>query len=828
LKRSLRTIFLGKYSLLFLAFLFFGLSFVYNKLYTDRSSIAREVKLAEDYIDKQQRDFANFLQDTALLHRLVTEQETLEQFNRVANKSYATFLYTATDYGTVHMRFWSDQQAVPPNQLFAMADGDYFEHLSNGYYVISKRTFSLKTLTDKVMAFAMVPIRSQYFIETDYLPHEFAYSSTAEKRVLISDTITAFPVKSAAGKPYFYLDKKFTGAVPYNSKLTIFLKLAAILFLCLFLHLFTEAIYRRHGAWRAIGFHAGIIVVLRVASYFYPSWLNLRQFELFDPAIYGSNIIQRSLGDLLINAILFCWIVLYAWSKMRHVSNPAERFSKPVKIAAGLVSLCVLILSTFVLASVIRSIVADSKISFDVTDFGSLTRYTVFGFVVLACLSLAYYYCTQLLFRLIFPLFEGRTYLIYFAISAAGLIYLTARTGDPKVLFYLPVLIWLLIYTWLVNRQGLIFNRIRINIAGILFWIFVFSASISIIMLAENKQAEWERRKNFAEKLVVQTDPASERLLNIAMQYLDNDFLSANFHRFQDPVANKIIRDSILTVNYSGYLNKYDTRLYVYDSNRQAVNNEDPTPYDDFNTLLKVQSHQVNTNLPDLFYYETSFDKFIYITERQILDSGGSRIGSLFILSNPKKFSSDAIFPELFKKYKQNDPESSPIYSSAVYTNLRLVSPTNTYPFSTWIKPEQVPRQDQVFEKRVNGDYIELWHRAGSGDKVVVIARKRGTVIETITLFSYIFCSFLFLVAIVQFISLLLSTVIAGRGFKKFLQFNIRTQVHTTIIFVSVFSFAIIGISTISFFIGRSERNNIDKLSRTMKIMVGEMQKGFV
>jgi Signal transduction histidine kinase involved in nitrogen fixation and metabolism regulation len=54
---------------------------------------------------------------------------------------------------------------------------------------------------------------------------------------------------------------------------------------------------------------------------------------------------------------------------------------------------------------------------------------------------------------------------------------------------------------------------------------------------------------------------------------------------------------------------------------------------------------------------------------------------------------------------------------------------------------------------------------------------------------------------------------------------NIRTQVHSTIIFVSVLSFTIIGIATISFFIVRYNRNNSEKLSRTMRIMVSEMQE---
>ena len=149
-----------------------------------------------------------------------------------------------------------------------------------------------------------------------------------------------------------------------------------------------------------------------------------------------------------------------------------------------------------------------------------LNFFTVVGFVVLACLSLSYYYFSQLLFRLIFPLFANRKYIIYFAIGFAGLLYLTSRSGNPEVLFYLPVLIWLLVYTWLINRQGLIFSKLRINIASILSWIFVFSVSIASIMLSEIQKAEWEKRKRIAEKLAVQTDPSSERLIAPQLRHL--------------------------------------------------------------------------------------------------------------------------------------------------------------------------------------------------------------------------------------------------------------------------------------------------------------------
>ncbi len=529
---------------------------------------------------------------------------------------------------------------------------------------------------------------------------------------------------------------------------------------------------------------------------------------------------QRSLGDLFVNVVLFGWIVLFAWSKLQYQKVFYFKGSEKRKWLIATLSLCFLIGATFLLASVVRSLVADSKISFDVTDFFSLNSYTVAGFFILASLSLSYYFLSQLLFRMIFPLFSGREYLVYFTIGIIGLVYLSFLAGPLDVIFYLPVLIWLFCYTWLINQKGVYIKNIRISAVGILSWLFIFSVSIAAIMLSQNKKVEWEKRKSIAEKLAIQTDPSSEMLMSIAIKYLDNDFLSNNFYRFKDKRNGDYFRDSIITGNYSGFLNKYDTRLYVFDSSNIGLDNEDPITYEALNVIFSVQSKP--TTNPDLYYYETAFDKFNYIIRREVTDSLNRKLGSFFIVSNLKNFSREALFPELFKQSKGVDPENSPIYSNAVYTKNRLISPLGNYPFATWLKNEELPTQE--FSLKQNGDFDELWYRA-SKDKVVVIARKRETAIEAITLFSYIFCAFLFLVAIVKVIIYVLQKGYKWEGVKKLLQLNIRSQVHSTIIFISIFSFLIIGAATISFFISRNKQSNSEKLSRTMKIMVNEMEK---
>ncbi len=807
-----------KYALLVVAIILFILSLIFNKLYTNDSSVKREVNRVEQYLSQQFNDFAGFLKDSILVRKLITKKESLNEFSKVSGKPYGIFLYSVDDFGRATMKFWSKQIIVPTNELLSAKNGEYFQKLSNGWYYIIKQ--SLKSGNDKLFSFAMIPVRSKFFIETEYLPETFLYDKVADERVRISEKPTEFQITSPKGESLFYFDKKASGAVPYNSNFTIILRFGALFLLLIFIQVFVESISRTKGIWNAIGTLSVLLILLRLILYLFPSLLNLRQFEFFSPLIYGSNLVQRSLGDLFINVIFFGWIILYAWSKLQDTKEYPLSINLKLKRVIGILALLLLVVSTFTLASLIRSLVADSKISFDVTNFFSLNRYTLAGFFILASLSLSFYYLSKLLFRLIFPLIEGREYQIYFAISIVGLIYLTIRSGSKDVLFYLPVLIWLLVYTWLINRNGVLFKKLRINIAGMLSWIFIFSVSIAAIMLSQNKKVEWEKRKSIAEKLAIQTDPSSEMLMSIAIKYLDNDFLKENFDRFKDSKQSSVFRDSIITGNYSGFLNKYDTRLYVFDSTDNPLDNEDLTSYESLNVIFTVQSKPTTT--PDLYYYETAFDKFNYIIRRNVVNDDNEKLGTFFIVSNLKSFSRDALFPELFRQNKGTDPENSPIYSNAVYINNRLISPVGNYPFATVLNESEIPKEE--FKLKTNGDFDELWYKA-SKDKVVVIARKRETGIETITLFSYIFCAFLFLVALVQGIIYLVKTGYNWKGFRKLFQLNIRSQVHTTIIFISIFSFLVIGIATISFFISRNRQSNSEKLSRTMKIMVNEMEK---
>ncbi len=806
-------------SILYFAGGLFLLSFIISWFFTILPSVQNHQEQLEDYVHKQEKELRNLLADTSLLFKLSSGSESLQEFQSIRNQKFGFFIYGTNDTGTNELIFWNKQSILPPEINAAAAGNAYLVEMANGSFVVVQKSFSILG-SKNFTAVGLIPVLNKYYLETDYLETKFIHDDAAHTEVVIERTVTENAVKSLNGQPLFYLKEVANINKGAPNALGIILRLGALLFFLLYLHLTAEKIVRTSRAMHGILFLVAGLLICRMILYLVPGLFSLRQFELFDPLIYASNQVNRSLGDLLINILLLCWIVLFSWQNLGPLKKIPSYLHGNRIYVAGAFAVFILIFSTFQAANLVRGLVTNSKISFHVTDFFSLDIYTVVGFIVLALLALTYYYFTRILYRFIFPVFKGKQVYIYFFIALVGLVFLTFRSGNDIVLFHLPVLVWLVIYTLFLSQETSIINRFNATVAGMLFWIFIFSISVAVIILQGNRENELRTRKGIAEKYDQLTDPSSEPTISIAITYLDNRFFQSNFDRFRNERENRLIRDSVIGSLFPGYTNRYDTKLFVYDSLNNGINNDEGSTYAELNTIFTVQSR--TTGIPDMHYHETSFDQFTYITRRIIRDTT-EFVGTVFILSTPKQYGGTyALYPELFRQIGRNDPENSPLYSHAIYNDRLLITSSSKYPFQITIDQSQVPLSE--FEQRENADFDELWYKA-STKKLIVIVKKKDSLLESITLFSYLFCAFLIMVGFIQVMALVVRMAGSSGSLIPFFQFTIRSQIHGTVIFISVISFLIIGAATISFFISRYNRNNIEKLSRTAGIMVQQMSK---
>jgi len=807
-----RQLFKNSYLLILAAWLI-TFSFIIDNYWSGNSSIGGVQKLIEQQIQKQERDFEKLLKDTAFTRQMDNETFVEPALQQLAQKPYFIYRYFVNDIGLHRITFWNTQTVLPTEEVITAQDSTGFVKLDNGYYAWNRK------VTTKSINIALIPVKWNYFVTNKYLENKFTAGKEIERNFDIADKPTDASVKSIAGNTLFFLVEKSGLSIPKNNLVAVWLRIFAAIFVLFFIHLLAVKIAASKGLSKALLFLLPIVLLLRILSYYLPIPLNFRQFELFDPSIYGSTVILRSLGDLLINSILFTWITLFIHSQVYEKEVRllvAKTWFKWVLLA--LVSIVLLII-TFTAGSIISSMVADSQISFDVINFFTLNMYSVTGFIVLCCIAIGYFLLSQILLQLINTYFSKNFAGLYLAIAVGGLIYLSIRLSISNAGFELAILAWLIIYVLLLSRTYLALSVGRINSSMLIFWLFFFSLTITGIIVLENSQKEMSNRKHYAEILSTKADPASETLLNSLLTDFRNDYLAANFYRFESDSSNHFFKDSLVSGNFSGYTNNYDTKIFTFDANENPLFNKEAAGFNELNAVLKTQAKP--TNIPELFYYDESYDRFGYISRKTVTSDTGDILGYVFVLANPKKYKTDALNLELFSRGKNNAIENSPVYAFAVYNKLKLVNSHNDYAFATALTTQGLPTEEyKIIDK--NG-YDELWYKAGP-QKVVIIAMKNNLWLELITLFSYLFCAFLIVAGIFWLVNISVRARFNRIKLKDYWQFSIRSQIHGTVIFISVLSFLVIGIATILFFVNRYQNSNREKLSRVIHVMENEVR----
>ena len=800
----------------------FTLSFVISNYWSYTSSAGGVSRSVQSYINAREKEVDALVADRQLLARLYSGDYTEEDLKNASNRPYFFFLYPSFATDASKPVFWSTDIVIPSSEVLTGHYGSGFTDLSNGHYVSVKREIIFADGHTAVVI-ALIPVQWNYYLKINS-PQEntFVGDPGIERNYEISLASGDYPIRSyQTHAPLFYLEKRPHTVSFQHSWWTVFIRALCILFVLFFLHTLALWIARRWGRVWAILSLTTVVLLLRWVTYVLPMPFDFRQFDVFDPGIYSSGPILRSLGDLLINTLLFFWLVVFAMDHLSYsVSGYILRNDKLRWAAAGLIAL-VILLGTYLSGNIIRSLVADSQISFNVTSFFSILNiYSLYGFICFCGVALGYFFSVQIMYRYYVVLTGERKDMQFLIMTVLGLVLLSLRMFGHLVSYELMLLVWLLLFMVLLGNARRWHMAENLGTGNIIFWLFFFSASIALLIIRENNTKESGERRAFAGRLSLQADPTGEAVLDIALNNFNSSFLYQNFARLESPDSSKFFKDSLINENFSSYRNKYNTRVYVFDVFEKPLNNPDSTSYTTLNNMYTLES--IPTGIKDLEYHREAFDKFTYIARRVVEDSiKRSRQGYVFVLASPKQFESEAFYPELTNT-SADEPFNGPGYAWAIYDKQELIKNHNDYAFAIHLQDKDLPVGDNVIRVR-NGNQ-ELWYK--TGDKVIVVVRNANYFIEGVTLFAYLFCIFLLLAGMMQTAGLLIRARFRWSNIRELWQVNIRTQVHTTITFISLFSFVIIGISLYHFFTDRYTQNNRDKLSKTIQIMVSEVQGG--
>ena len=805
-----KAIFKHGYLLIIAAWLF-TISFVLTNYLTYDSSPAKAKDKLEAKIIATENRVQKLVSDTALLQNLLCDTATDKKLT-IIHEPFGLYLYKLNDMGNPVLSYWnSNTYTISPEELL-QKDDYYYAVNQNGKQEIIKQSLTLKG--KKVILMAVIPIEWKYFIDNKYLHNEFDGFPELSERYEISNDRGAIPIANSKKDVLFKINQKQGHIYAAYDLVTIFLRLVFVLMLIMFTNRVANDLAAKHGIKIATILFVLLIVLFRAGTYFYPFPFDYSRLGLFDPSVYASNFLHPSLGHLFINSFLLFWIVsFWKFNSLRYV---ASSFYKKYQIARY-ANIVLLLFIAFGMTNIVSTMVLDSKISFDVTHFFSLNYFSVISFVTLAFLGITFYHLSHILLRPVFRL-HTPLYLQLIVTAIVGLLYSSSSINTNSSL-NVWVLIWVVIYLFIINKSK---RDIVLSIQKsplFLFWIMFFALSITLLISWQNQSVSLAQRKKLAERLVLQSVTNGESVLSIAVSNINTKILEDNYQRLLTDKSNKDIKDSILNENFTGYLNRFETNIYTFNQFYQPLFNEDTVyNYASLNAIISLRGKQ--TDIPNLYSWENSPDQLSYIYSLAIGDPG-KPYGYMFLVIRPKMYKSEALYPVLFSQPGEEESfNEQSQFAEALYVNGMLATKYNDYDFPLRIEKAKILPYDYV--KKTNSGTEELWYNGGNG-KMAVVAQANNRFLEVLTLFAYLFLTFLVVIGAFHLGDFLLKVKIRSLTLRNAFRLTMQAQILATVISISIFSFIVIGTATILYFTNRFNETNQKRLSTSIGIIANEV-----
>lgn len=764
----------------------------------------RMVKAISKTLSKQEAGFSQFLKDRTTIHRIFTDSLSEKEVLRLTALPYYIYAYEGDA-----LVFWNTNTVL---EGCLPATGPQGELLINEKGVFIKRCVQPPGMQAQQKLVVLFPVFIRYPFDNNYLRSYFVAGEhiPASAEVFRVPTAGSVAVRDAEGKAAFYIRFQEDAAqrwMPDNWM--VGLLLAALLVTIAWLQLLTVNINRKRSKLSAVALTIIGIIFLRWLTYQFGLPFNLQSLPIFSPQLYATSAFLPSLGDLLINALCAIWIIglLLRYTPFRIFER--LRLDGRVRYGIAVAVTALLMVCVSGIINIISSLVVDSRISFDVSQFYSITSYTIVGLftigIIIGIFCMTIYFFNAQLRSLV-----RNKWIRYAIVAAVGVVMILLFMRPEDYRFYLVLLLWLVLFTLLldIKRLALVTDLFAPHM---ILWAVLVCILCAGVLQYFNIRKERETRKTFAERIIQQRDDVMEFAFRNITQNIQKDKVLHSFFDSPSPAGRQAVEERFEYLYLGGQLNRYQSRVLLYDQYGNALFNNDTTSY-------RHLTHQVAEALPNgnLYYKEYAQDGHYYLAMIAIpRDSLGGVKGFIFIDLAVKQAPNETVYPELLQPGYIKNIQSEAGYAYGIYVKNKLITQTNDYAFPVYQRIDSFTTPFTFFSQEGEST---LWYKAGNA-KAVTVVRNTNVLIDSITLFSYLFGVLMVIALVIVLYRVYLSYFIQSRLVGKAFNFTLRKRIHFSMLGLVFLSFLIIGIVTINFFTYQYQESNKDKLRALMQVV---------
>jgi len=792
---------------LILAILFWGLAVA---RYFQKSLCVLPDKMAEVIetdLHKKQTAFKSVLSNTDLVQRVFSGSVNNLDIRLLTNLPFGVYAYRNDT-----IVFWNNNKVLADCEPPAPSGKTQLHFNERGKFV--KVCIEPDTSRRNEKLVVLYPVVTTYPFENNYLHSSFEAADYIPVNTTVSSrkTDASYAITDIDSNTVFHVEFKQQTLPEWTPGMVIItLLILAVLFTVFWLQLITTYYTRQRSFWSGFFVLGGAILVFRVLAYRFGLPFNLETLPIFRPQLYAASILLNSLGQLLLNAVLFLWLVLFIVRHANHDFLKELKIHPAVRLIIAIGVILAILVYSFAYINIVSSLITDSKISFDVSHFYTISTYTIIGLFIIALITTASFMVIYL-FSLQLSILIPNKWYKYLLLAVVGVVMILFSDTVTTIYVSVGLLFWLILFIVLLDVKRLE-PMADLFSPQMIFWsAFIFAFCTGVLQYF-NFIKEHETRLHFAEKVVQQRDDITEYTFRAIAENITADPVLKSFLNYPSRTRRKEIEERFDALYLGGHLNKYQSKLLIYDSRGRALYNNDTLSY---NTLVRLVKNGEPTITSSLYYREDAQDGRYYLAEIPIETSkeSGNRIGYVFIDMAVKESTGQTVYPELLQPGTAEGSRNEEGYSYGVYVNDRLLTQTSDYNFPVYIT-DTIPGKYKFTEY---SNASELQTKLDNG-KTVFVIRYHRLWLESITLFSYLFGIQMILSLISVMYRIYLLFIIRSEKSEKLINFTLRRRIHISFLGIVFVSFIIIGVITIVFFTLQYKQNSKRKQQLVMQLV---------
>ncbi|HLP21438.1 MAG TPA: HAMP domain-containing sensor histidine kinase, partial [Chitinophagales bacterium] len=640
--------------------------------------------------------------------------------------------------------------------------------------------------------------------------NDFALGVTVPANIGLSEEKTggSVPVKNLKGETLFSL---YVSGDVKEAELNYLLLLSQFVLLVLgfyYLHRFALQIVKTRGFLPGFALLIFAIALVRGLMLWFDQPAEFYKLELFDPRFYGSSLVTKSLGDLVINSVLITWAVIF-YSRYHTSPGTGSKLHRFIRLQ----NVALVFAYTWLVWWVFKTLVIDSTISFEVYNILSLNSYSLLGLLCITLLLVSHFMVTRNIFVSLQQADISRKWLFGFAL-ADGLVFALAALNSFYIESLLFAAVWsigfvLLVYTMLLKDKSL-------SVRNLIIYIALYSLLATFLVENLYERKERNQRRFFSGKLVTERDFVAEYIFDDVAKRIGEDAFIRNF--FGNPIiSKKDVTDRLNSLYLGGYFNKYNLKVYAFDAAGNPVRNDDTLNLTAFKSLITVDSSAPRS----LHYVNDTALNYSYLSIVNFNTDSGL-LGSFVLRLNPKVYYGQNVYPELLLGSNLTVSNNTNNYAYAIYQNNKLIAQYGDFSYSYyWNQAYKFAGGDFQF---IEEDEWEHSIQQFPNGKRVMVSVPREPVFEPIATFSYLFTFFFAAVVLLLFGFRVFKSKTVQDILPTGFALSFRTRINYSMLAMIVVSFVIIGIITISFFSRQYDNFYTDRLLRKEKVVHASLE----